>query len=95
MKAHLLPSNVSLATFDRILAKYDDQVPERLAELEELRLHTLPDAIAQRRKDGEAYIAKDELKSLVEWKLYGILFYIYSDDRGYVVIDRSCESTFY
>ena len=72
MKPQLQPDAISLATFRRILAKYEDYVPGQLAELEQLRLHTIPRAISERSKEGGAYIEKDELKSLVEWKLYGI-----------------------
>lgn len=85
MKSNLQPDRINLATFNRLLAQYDDCVPKQLADLEELRLHTIPEALAERaavaakgeeeeeEEEEGAYLEKDELKSLVEWKLY-VLF---------------------
>ena len=73
MKDHLQPHKISLSTFKRVLAKYDDYIPEKLSQLEQLRLKTIPDAITNRARDHEedgAYIEKGEFKNLVEWKLY-------------------------
>lgn len=90
MKSDLQPDRISLATFKRLLARYDGCVPKQLADLEELRLRTIPTALAERAaaaaaaavdanakgKEGEeeekegAYLEKEELRSLVEWKLY-------------------------
>ena len=78
MKPQLLPDTISLSTIKRVLVKYDDYVPGRLAELEEQRLLTIPNAISTRGGAEGAYIEEDELKSLVEWKLYGISPYFCS-----------------
>ena len=41
----------------------------QLSDLEELRLSTIPQTLAQRKGDGNAFLEKSEVTSLVEWKL--------------------------
>ena len=55
--------------FDDILSKYPDTVPAKLADLEEQRLSTIPKALAERRAEGQAYLTKTEVATLVDWKL--------------------------
>ena len=88
MKANLQPDRIQLSDFKLLLAKYNDVIPKQLADLEQLRLDTIPEAIADRATaTGEgSYLEKDELRSLVEWKLYVILTYIYIGLHGYLLI---------
>ena len=41
-----------------------------LDQLNELRYHTIPETLRSRKDDGEAFLEKAELVSLVDWKLY-------------------------
>lgn len=70
MKPHFLSTQISFADFRHSVEDYPQQVPEKVQGLEELRYYEIPEALAQRRKAGEAFLEKTELKSLVEWKLY-------------------------
>ena len=55
--------------FEEILLQYPDTVPAKLADLEEQRLSTIPDVLAERRAEGQAYLTKTEVATLVDWKL--------------------------
>jgi len=55
--------------FEEILSQYPDTVPTKLADLEEQRLSTIPNALATRRAEGQAYLTKAEVATLVDWKL--------------------------
>jgi hypothetical protein len=55
--------------FEEILSQYPETVPAKLADLEEQRLSTIPDALAKRRAEGRAYLTKAEVATLVDWKL--------------------------
>lgn len=55
--------------FEEILSQYADTVPAKLADLEGQRLSTIPKALAERRVDGQAYLTKTEVATLVDWKL--------------------------
>ena len=69
MQAINCPSQISLDTLHPLLLSYDSYVPDKIHELEELRLSTIPQALAQRKKDGNPFLEKAEVTSLVEWKL--------------------------
>ena len=56
--------------FEDILSQYPVVVPTKLADLEEERLSTIPNVLARRRAEGEAYMTKAEVATLVDWKLY-------------------------
>jgi hypothetical protein len=51
------------------LSQYPETVPSKLADLEEQRLSTIPTVLAQRRSEGQAYLTKTEVATLVDWKL--------------------------
>ena len=70
MGPELLPSNLTHADFFAKLSAYSEHVPKQIQGLEALRLVDVPDTLAQRRKDGDAFLEKTEVISLVEWKLY-------------------------
>lgn len=66
----MIPNHVrtiSLETFNDILSQYPASVPERLQELDTLRYDEIPVKVAS-RKDA-AFLTKDEVEKLVEWKL--------------------------
>ena len=69
MKSNLIASSITYADFNAHLALYPEHVPQKIQGLEELRLREIPIILAQRRKDGDAFLEKTELTSLVEWKL--------------------------
>ncbi|KAF2441427.1 hypothetical protein P171DRAFT_434128 [Karstenula rhodostoma CBS 690.94] len=68
-KQSLKYTQISQETFNATLSRYPSTVPEKLRELDVLRYDTIPTTVASRAKEG-AYLAKDEVEKLVEWKLY-------------------------
>ncbi|TKA63242.1 hypothetical protein B0A49_08014 [Cryomyces minteri] len=60
---------ISLDGFKAQLELYDSYIPEKLQGLEEKRLKTIPAALERRRQDGDAFLEKEEVQDLVEWKL--------------------------
>lgn len=62
--------HISEADFDEVLSQYPETVPSKLAELEEQRLSIIPTVLAGRRKEGNAFLTKAEVTTLVDWKLY-------------------------
>lgn len=60
---------ISSDDFDHILAQYPETVPSKLADLEEQRLSTIPSTLKERKTKGKAYLTKDEVATLVDWKL--------------------------
>jgi hypothetical protein len=60
---------ISKADFEQTLAQYPETVPSKLADLEEQRLSIIPAALRDRKAKGEAYLTKDEVATLVDWKL--------------------------
>jgi hypothetical protein len=61
--------SISAGDFDDILSQYSEAVPSKLADLEEQRLSVIPDVLAERRSEGQAYLTKKEVATLVDWKL--------------------------
>ena len=55
--------------FEDVLSQYPDTVPTKLDNLEEQRLSTIPKVLAKRRAEGQAYLTKTEVATLVDWKL--------------------------
>ena len=70
MKATDSPSQISVDMLHNHLLSYNSYVPDKIQGLEELRLGTIPNTLVQRKKDGEPFLEKTEVASLVEWKLY-------------------------
>lgn len=60
---------VSRVDFNNILARYQDAVPAKLHDLDKLRFESIPEKVAQRKKEFDAFLEKEEVESLVEWKL--------------------------
>jgi len=70
MKPSLRAESINHIDFRFQLRFYEDLVPKSLKDLEELRLRGIPEVLAQRRKDGNAFLERNEVTALVEWKLY-------------------------
>jgi len=60
---------ISSDDFEQILAQYPETVPSKLADLEEQRLSIIPATLKQRKAKGKAYLTKNEVATLVDWKL--------------------------
>jgi hypothetical protein len=60
-------TTISKPTFDAILSRYSSTAPEKLRDLDAQRYDAIPTAVAKR--EGEAYLTKEEVLGLVEWKL--------------------------
>ena len=61
---------VSRVDFNDVLARYQDAVPTKLHDLDKLRFESIPEKVAQRKKEFDAFLVKEEVENLVEWKLY-------------------------
>jgi len=57
---------ISVLTFNSLLSEYDTVIPKTLADLERQRLTVIPEAIRSR---NPAYLTKDELVTLMDWKI--------------------------
>ena len=60
--------NIDSNTFDSLLKEYPDVVPEKLSKLDEQRYVTIPGDLEQQL--GLPSVSKDQLATLVDWKLY-------------------------
>ena len=69
MEARLRSDAIAYNDFHKYLSQYSDHVPSSLAALDDLRYNTIPQTLAQRKSDGEPFLEKSELVSLVDWKL--------------------------
>ncbi|KAL8798696.1 MAG: hypothetical protein Q9200_007718 [Gallowayella weberi] len=72
MLTNIAPDTITYEDFDVYLTNYDlnkKRLPDNFEGLQELRYKDIPEVIAQRKKDGEAFLEKSEVQSLVEWKL--------------------------
>ena len=67
---------VSRVDFNNILARYQDAVPAKLHDLDKLRFELIPEKVAQRQKESNAFLEKEEVESLVEWKLYVVFNFL-------------------
>ncbi|KAL8641498.1 MAG: hypothetical protein Q9228_001708 [Teloschistes exilis] len=66
-----LPADkISYHDFSTMLFSFAGRAPKKMEGLEELRYNEIPEVLAQRKKDGEAFLEKTEVQSLIEWKLY-------------------------
>ena len=63
-------AHVTYSDLKTHLLLYESHVPPNIQGLESLRINEIPETLAQRKKDGEAFLEKEEVKSLVEWKLW-------------------------
>ena len=62
-------TEISKETFDEILSQYPSAVPDNLRELDAFRYDEIPATVAQRAETEKAYLKKEEVVKLVEWKL--------------------------
>lgn len=69
MDAKLLPRQISQSDFGAALARYEQLVPDKLKTLDRQRLHAIPEAYNERYAKGQKLLTKDEVVTLVEWKL--------------------------
>ncbi|KAL9583139.1 MAG: hypothetical protein Q9212_002888 [Teloschistes hypoglaucus] len=60
---------ISYHDFKTMLGCFAEYAPKKIQGLEELRYNEIPEVLAQRKKDGEAFLEKTEVQSLIEWKL--------------------------
>ena len=58
---------IETTTFDSLLKEYPGVVPEKLSKLDQERYNTIPGLLRQRT--GAAWLTKDEVATLVDWKL--------------------------
>ncbi|KAF1834994.1 hypothetical protein BDW02DRAFT_629995 [Decorospora gaudefroyi] len=61
-------NTISLTTFKDVLSRYPTTVPEKLRDLDAQRYTTIPAAVAARPEDTK-HLTKNEVETLVEWKL--------------------------
>jgi hypothetical protein len=64
------PTKITLKTLQSHRLSYESHVPDKIQGLESLRGVDIPETLTQRKKDGNAFLEKNEVMSLVEWKLY-------------------------
>ncbi|KAL8915382.1 MAG: hypothetical protein Q9171_000252 [Xanthocarpia ochracea] len=72
MHTKLVPNSISYEDFKIHRTGYNferKKLAEKLQGLQELRYNDVPEVVAQRKKDGEAFLEKAEVQNLVEWKL--------------------------
>ena len=69
MKAGDSPDQISYSTICSKASSYSEDASKDLLILQELRLNTIPETLAKRRKDGHAFLEKTEVINLVDWKL--------------------------
>ncbi|KAI4246090.1 MAG: hypothetical protein LQ352_006449 [Teloschistes flavicans] len=65
----LLADKISYHDFSTMLLSFAERAPKKMQGLEELRYNEIPKVLAQRKEDGEAFLEKTEVQSLIEWKL--------------------------
>ena len=70
MKSSHDANHISHQDLQRTLQRYESHVPSKISGLERLRLQEVPEILDQRKREGEAFLEKTEVTSLVEWKLY-------------------------
>lgn len=90
MEEDHLPENITRATFNKVLARYDEFIRElssspstsrqprsasSLQELDQWRLNELPATVQKRAKGNDgAWLDKSEMEGLMRWKLFVLSF---------------------
>lgn len=69
MKASLKPETISFTEFETNRDAYESFVSAKLNDLEDIRLHQIPELLKKRKENGEAFLEKTEVSELMEWKL--------------------------
>lgn len=54
-------------SFDKLLSTYPDVVPTKLSQLDKQRYEAIPDAI--KNQTNPLFLTKDQVSTLVDWKL--------------------------
>ena len=68
MKKEHTPSHIDVQAI-RSACKLVAKVPKDLEVLNELRYYTIPQTLLRRKNDGDTFLEKTEIVSLVDWKL--------------------------
>jgi hypothetical protein len=69
MPAKFAADSISSADFGDVLSRYEKHVPSKLTDLDHLRFDVIPSTLKSRSEDGQAWLEKEELQQLVDWKL--------------------------
>ncbi|KAF4551684.1 Hypothetical protein D9617_12g035720 [Elsinoe fawcettii] len=70
MNSNFRYDKISKATFDKLLKQYPSTIPDKLKELDQKRLHDIPEALEKRQNSKAGpHLTKDEVVTLVKWKL--------------------------
>ena len=93
MKSSLTADKISYDDVQTTVQRYEGHVPPKISGLDKLRLEEVPSVLAQRKDDGEAFLEKTEVASLVEWKLYVIEHYTYTRIR--LLTTRELQETWH
>jgi len=70
MEVYETHTSITYEALQHLVSRYDEHVPAKVRGLEDLRLREVPETLAKRKRDGEVFLQKEELRGLVEWKLY-------------------------
>ncbi|CAK4026409.1 Hypothetical predicted protein [Lecanosticta acicola] len=57
------------SSLEPLLAEYPELVPSKLKDLDQFRYETIQNILNDRRTKGSAYLLKEDVVKLVEWKL--------------------------
>nr|OQO30999.1 hypothetical protein B0A51_01238 [Rachicladosporium sp. CCFEE 5018] len=60
---------IDKGTFNSLLKQYPTCVPDKLGSFDEQRFNNLPGILAKRNGEGKVYLTKEEVATLVDWKL--------------------------
>ena len=63
------PAKITLRRLQVLSSRYDQIISSSLQDLDKTRAKRIPEALAQRRRDGCAYLDKIEVTALLDWKL--------------------------
>ena len=64
------PAVITHGRLQELASLYEQTIPKSLQDLERIRVKEVPESLTLRKRDGNALLEKDEVKALVEWKLY-------------------------
>ena len=70
MKSTQDAAHVTYSDLKTYLLSYESHVSPDVQGLESFRLNETPEALAQRKKNGKAFLEKEEVTNLVQWKLW-------------------------
>lgn len=64
---------ITLGAFKDVLSRYPAMVPEKLRDLDAQRYDIIRKAVAA-QEESEKHLTKEQVVTLVEWKLYVVIF---------------------